>query len=293
MELTPPAPTATETPHQGKPTLFVECSNTYFSSEQSGIQRVVRNVLRHAAVVAERHGYLLVPVVFEGGQFREADLQQVLDDKLQVRKLDHWTIGLKERWGQWRAMSPRQKILGACLPVYRLVRRTMAYVLPFPAVHRFLFAHPRDFGLGWCVLLPWRAVRKLWGGVAGTSSVLTLVATSPVDDRFGMSLDSVADHHGNILLMLDGSWNFAPWPAVARFQDSGGLAVSVIYDLIPITHPDAFMPSLCDAFNGWMAEHLRVTRRFVTISRTVAGELDTYLRRVTVGEADPGPWYIS
>lgn len=285
--------TAFEASIAGRPKLFVECTNTYHSSVQSGIQRVVRNILRNAGEVAAQHGYALVPVVYEGGQFRAADLRQVLDDKLQppeaVPLLRRASLAIRD----WRAKPPRLRVLNFALPVYRNGRRMMAVLLPHPAVHRFLFAYPDRFGLGWIVLMPWRALRRIKRLAVPRSAAPDAFQPPPKDDPFGMSLDAIADHRGNVLLMLDGSWHLSPWGAIERFQSAGGKTEAMIYDLIPLTHPEAFIPSLRDAFARWITEHLRVSRHFVTISHTVAGELDAYLTQVTSGEVGVRPWRVA
>jgi alpha-1,2-rhamnosyltransferase len=281
-------PTALATIPAGGPVLFVECSHTYQNSVQSGIQRVVRNVLRHAGEIAGQRGYALVPVVFDGGQFRVAALAGVLDDKL--RPLESGTRFEKMRaaWRAWSMLSRRRQVAALALPAYRASRRALAALLPFAPVRRFLFAHPSEFGLAWCIKLPLRALRS-----RGPVTPTAIVAPLPPGEGFGVSMDSIPDHAGNVLLLLDSSWSLPLWPAVARFQAAGGITHCVIYDLIAITHPANAVRLQFNEYFGWMQAQLAVSRRFVAISRTVAEQLDGYLRQWTQGEQPVRPWSIA
>ena len=64
-----------------RPTIFVECTHTYHSDINTGIQRVVRNILRSAPEVAARHGYDVVPVIWNADSFIHADAARVLANK--------------------------------------------------------------------------------------------------------------------------------------------------------------------------------------------------------------------
>lgn len=260
-------------------TVFIECTNTYHSPVQTGIQRVVRNILRNAEAAADLRGYEIKPVVFESGQFREADLAQVLRDKL--KDIPSQSMSVRRR------PTPRSVILSMIRPLYRAVRQVLAFLLPFSSVQRFLFAHPMHFGLAWCMLLPWRALRWV---VRPTRGGLVPADPKVLNDGFGISLDSFGDHTGNILLLLDASWSIPLWPAVERFRAVGGVTHGVIYDLVPITHGDTSVRSLRDEYIGWVAANLRLGGQFLTISRTVADQLRTYLEPLAV---DSATWKVT
>jgi FkbM family methyltransferase len=75
-----------------RPTIFVECTHTFHSDLNTGIQRVVRNILRHAVPPASKHGFEVVPVRLENGIFVYADLKTVLADKQDTRPAKDSTI---------------------------------------------------------------------------------------------------------------------------------------------------------------------------------------------------------
>lgn len=275
-----------------RPILYIECTHTHHSDVQSGIQRVVRNIMRNATEVADLHGFDLVPVVFEADQFREAGLQQVLHDKLRDG-VTHATPRRQTALARLRSARNLRELAGfVARPLYRRFRQAVAAVLPFAPVRNFLFAHPMHFGLSWCLMLPLRLVR---GRANTTSREPAFVPADPahLQDGFGASLDSTADQTGNILLLLDSSWHLQIWDAVERFIEAGGTTQTVIYDLIPITHPTTVVRSLRDVYTAWMARHVKVSRRFLAISRSTAAELDDYLAGIAATEDHPQPWSIT
>lgn len=265
-----------------RPLLFVECTNTFHSPVQTGIQRVVRNILRNAQAVADAHGYDIVPVVFVHGQFRAASLQRLLHDRIDAEHTTPMTPPRPPR-------TLREHVIGLLRPAYRGTRNAVATVLPFAPVRRFLFAHPVEFGLAWLVLQPWRLVRAAAFRLAPSLAVPRPIDAATLDDGFGVSLDSFEHNDGHVLLLLDASWGIPHWPAVDRFQAKGGRTLGVIYDLVPITHVETSVRSLHKEYVASVYEHARVSGRFLTISRTVASELDTYLG--TLSPALP-PWRI-
>ena len=263
----------------GRPVIYYECTNTFHSPVQTGIQRVVRNVARCIGPLAAARGFDVAPVVFVDGQLRMADLAQVLTDKLALRVI-------VESVDPPRPV-PRFSLKDGLRLGYRAVRRGLSVLLPFPAAQRFLYAHPIEFGLAWLVLQPWRIMRRLWRGDGPAPSVAVAADPVALDDGFGASLDAVSNHAGDVLLLLDASWSIPLWDAVERFQAAGGVTHGVIYDLVPITHADTSVRSLRAEYENWVRAHLRLSGRFVTISRTVQAQLSTYL-----AEQGPAPFRV-
>jgi glycosyltransferase involved in cell wall biosynthesis len=138
-------------------------------------------------------------------------------------------------------------------------------------------------------MAPLRLVR---GNRPGTPPGFVVADPATLKDGFGASLDATSDHSGNILLLLDSSWHLQIWSAVERFIAAGGTTSTVIYDLIPLTHPKTVVRSLREVYAAWMADHLRISRRFMAISRSTAAELDEYLAGIAATEEHPLPWSI-
>ena len=233
-----------------RPTVFIECTHTYHSALNTGVQRVVRNILRHAPAVARELGYDAVPVIVEGDRLRIADAGRVLADKQNVPDAAATSLGRR---------------------VWRAVLRGVAAGLPFAGVRAFLYAPPHHPGLARGLLrlaAPFRRPAPASPGVSG-------------------SLDDFDSCDGSILLLLDSSWATPIWPATRRFKERGGVVVGVMYDLIPLTHPQASVPELVAAFRTWLAAHLRWTDGFVCISQSTAEALAGQIRALG-GAGGPG-----
>lgn len=241
-----------------QPTLFVECTHTYHSSMNTGIQRVVRNIVRNAEAAAEQYGYAVVPVIFEHDRFIYADPARLLVGNPVVVIQDP------------EADEPASTELAPPEPgiVRKLWRRALhglAAMLPSATARAFLFATPNRFGLAWCIMLPARLLGlRPW-------------PAPPPEVPGAPHLDRIARHDNNILLLLDSSWNYPIWPAVQRFRQSGGRVVGVIYDLIPVTHRHTSVPELTVAFDSWLSDHVRYSHAFVGISRSTAEHLAAFV----------------
>lgn len=268
------------------PTLFVECTLTYQHDFNTGIQRVVRNILRHSAAVAATHGYQVVPVVLENGQFFSADAGRVLGHKQrpdEVLEREASLTAEPESASAEAASAARRPSLARTL--WHLALRGLASLLPFERAHRFLYAPPDRFGLAHCLALKWLPARP----VAATPTAMP--ASLPLVPGFAepVSLDAFDDLEGCLLLLLDASWPLPIWPAVERFKARGGHVAGVVYDLIPITHPATCAGEATAVFASWIRNHRRHSDALVCISRSVATQLRAFLQAdVVTGAPDGG-----
>jgi alpha-1,2-rhamnosyltransferase len=263
-----PAVTAAPAPVLERPTIFVECTHTYHSDLNTGIQRVVRNVLRNAPSIAGQHGYDVVPVILEGNEFLCVEAERILADKLhEVREYPAAAAPAAPPPRTWKGHV--RAFLG---PVWRTFIRTVTIAIPSASVKRFLYAPPTQPGLAQKIV----ALAHLLQGRRKVQP-----AASPRTDR----LDEFDRYDGCILLLLDSSWTTPIWSSTQRFKERGGTVVGVIYDLIPITHSHTSVPELTTAFSGWLAEHFRVTSAFVCISKSIADMLASYIEKESNGRA--------
>ena len=75
-----------------RPTIFIECTHTYHSDSNTGIQRVVRNVVRHAPAWAQGGKYDVVPVIWTAERFVAIKPDRVLSG----RQVVHTTSNKKK-----------------------------------------------------------------------------------------------------------------------------------------------------------------------------------------------------
>jgi alpha-1,2-rhamnosyltransferase len=186
----------------------------------TGIQRVVRNVIRHADLLQEQLGVECVPVTIADGGFYD----------------------VRPSWR--RAVTGR--VLGwlECLEHHATARyddrplRDRLYKLLYPKT-------------------PMRKFMRL--------------ARRVLRPRVKFA-------EGDVLLMLDASWNLPAWPAVERAKQQGCRVGCVSYDLIPLETPQFCVPSLVKGFLDWFGHAVRHADFFIAISQHVSRRLDAYIR---------------
>jgi glycosyltransferase involved in cell wall biosynthesis len=230
------------------PTIYVECTHTTQTNLNTGIQRVVRNVVRHAAAVAEGQGYVALPVMFQNNDLIEADFATVLGNKLH----EGGTL-LKQR-------SPfLERILRPCRYIVRNCIQTAIILLPFEPVRRFLF---------------WPNIREKFFQLFRIPLRLIGIRLTPAPRG-----KVIRGHPGDILVLLDASWaTRMPWSAIQRFKRNGGRVVGVIYDLIPVNYPESCIPEHVAVFKSWLRRLTRVADAFVCISSSAAQQLSDHFR---------------
>lgn len=81
-------------------------------------------------------------------------------------------------------------------------------------------------------------------------------------------------HPGDVLILADATWMVPRWQqAVASARTEGAKIVPVIYDLLPISHPQFFAPLFCAQFERWLTTMIPMADAFVCISHATADAL--------------------
>jgi len=83
---------------------------------------------------------------------------------------------------------------------------------------------------------------------------------------------------GDVLLMLDSSWQTEVWDSVAHAKQSGACVGVVVYDLVPLLRPDCSEPALVLVFRRWLPRALELADFVITISEAVAADLRAWIR---------------
>ena len=224
---------------------FIECTQTYDTKFNSGIQRVVRSIVRSA--MAPENAQQAIPVIFDSGKF--VGLKTAIpfpDDQQAVAGLTATLSGPAKT-----TVKSRLHALTAIL----------ARAIPAPAFVRFLYAPRNQFGLAGIVYFP-SQLRKWVRG----EKVPNLHA-------------DVTLEHGDVLVLLDSSWNTSMWDTVDACRRRGVFVVVVIYDLIPLLHPRFCTPSVVHAFTGWLGKAVMRADALIGISHTIAIDIQRDLGR--------------
>ena len=219
--------------------IFIDCTHTYGTLANTGIQRVVRSVLLHADNAARQTGVECVPVAYDGEHFHRVDVAALREPRQPTR---------------------RDSFIEFARIAYQRARQAVHRVLPFKSVHRFLFAPRHAFGLTYLLHLPFRIASR------------TRLMGSSESDR-------VLFDDNSILLMLDAPVGLDPWKSVRSAKEDGTFVIGTIYDLLPVKLPELFLPSLRRAFDDWIHNAIRESDALVTISDAMRSELEAFIRR--------------
>lgn len=84
---------------------------------------------------------------------------------------------------------------------------------------------------------------------------------------------------GDTLLMLDANWAHyeAFTPTFEAVHAARGRVVTVVYDLVPVLHPDVCAPEVSEHYSVWLRRAVETSDVLMCISRAVRDELQTYL----------------
>lgn len=233
---------------------FIECTQTFHSEFNSGIQRVVRSIVGAAMTLDGPHD--MIPVVFEAGAFYG------IDDSIRYPAARPVDTG--------NPLPSKALVKRVLRKGFQGFRRLLARLMPFPVVVNFVYAPPSVWGLSRLVMFPLELAR-------GGKSAFFATPRAPV-----------VIGKDDVLVLLDSSWHTAMWDAVDACRANGTPVVVVIYDLIPITHPQFCVPSVQASFSTWI--HLAVPRAdiLLAISHTIALELQQLLPQfMAPGQARP------
>lgn len=120
------------------------------------------------------------------------------------------------------------------------------------------------------------------GGGRSVQAVVLDAVGARTAPRFGAPTDvPILIRAGETLLMLDSSWaQYSEFGAVfENIRGHGGRVVTVIYDLVPLLHPDLVVSALSEGlFEIWLRRALIESDGLICISKAVADEVVTYVR---------------
>lgn len=116
--------------------------------------------------------------------------------------------------------------------------------------------------------LPWPLVRPIWQGAAGRAF-----------DAAAAGLPVLEAGPGDVLLMVDGSWNYPVWRAARDARARGAMVVPLIHDLMPIEAPEFCVPWVRNAFGHWLQEAVETSDAMLCNSASTEQALRAYARK--------------
>ena len=244
-------------------TIYIDCTYLYHHRElNTGIQRVVRRVIENFEALAAQQELRIQPVTIGHGEFTPIAIEDLYPP-----------VAAAEEAPAAPEPTTRQRTLAYLKGVYRALRELVCAVLPYHKVRHFMFTPRENFGLNYLVdrgLI--RPVKYLEGLAQGKSAPQAAEAAESQDPFSAIKED-------DILLLLDSTWYSNIWPSVEEFRNRKGKVVAVIYDLIPITHPQFCDAFLAEVFKNWFFDSLRYIDGYVAISQTVQHDLMNFMEK--------------
>ena len=106
--------------------------------------------------------------------------------------------------------------------------------------------------------------------------------------------DRLAIGEGDILVLADLNWLLDQTTVqmiANEVRAKGGRVVTVVYDIIPITHPWGSHPEHLNVFTRWLSLSLRYTDQYVAISRSVVDRFSHWRSLVAPRSIAPVSWF--
>ena len=242
--------------------IYVDCSFLPENPElNTGIQRVVRQIMRHMENLAAEDDCQVIPVNLSYGQFVPVDVKELYrkGKKEKIESSPTFKSNTKElakKGAMWFRLYLKQ--------IYLAFLSLIAAILYRPGAKEFLLAPRNRFGLNMFIdkilIQPAKALVKL---IAMRIRHRDISAFLPKD--------------GDVLLLLDSSWHMDIWWSVTKAKKSGAIVISVLYDTIPITHPEFCDASLISVFETWFDSALKFVDGFIAISATVKNDFSAFV----------------
>jgi alpha-1,2-rhamnosyltransferase len=92
--------------------------------------------------------------------------------------------------------------------------------------------------------------------------------------------NSIAPAPNQILILPDAYWTRRDiWKTVQTHRNAGSLIATVVYDLIPLTHPQYVGKKRSEKFQSYLDQVIRHSDTIVAISKTVRDEVQAYIEK--------------
>ena len=247
--------------------VLLDCSETYIENLNTGIQRVVKNIVKRSEKMSEKYGVTIMPIVLDskngyvdlrffmsrkdGGNYNNK-----LNNKLSAGEVREFIKRLlKENFKSketdavfkfskflWRLMKRlKYRLIGMRQSCRALSSRLSAPLSPPP-----LSSQPNP-----------------------------LLSSPP-------SAKTVLPQKGDLLILLDGFWGYRYNNYFASFcrgvKKKGGIIIAVIYDIIPLTNPEFFEKETVMRFKNKFNALKNSIDIIMTISKNEAENIKKYLK---------------
>jgi alpha-1,2-rhamnosyltransferase len=221
-------------------TIYIDCTATYYSGQNTGIQRVVNNVITRAVELSTRFEIEIIPVVAVSGGFKKHMDMPVINSQLPshqgIRQI-FFTAKQRITKSLWEASASSSPLVALLAQKTHLVLRKVAL---------------------WLLKL----LKKI----------------GSISHLFGKNEENFeVFSKDDLLLMLDSFWIYDALDVAEKSISSKPVVVSVIYDLIPITHPQYCDQEFVNSFSLLFPRVVELSDGLIGISQTVQKSVRNYV----------------
>jgi len=129
--------------------------------------------------------------------------------------------------------------------------------------------------------LPWALLSRSWA-----------FASTRIFNGMSRDASPVTFRSGDVLFMCDASWNYAAWVPVQHARDQGAKVVLLVYDLIPIHHPQFCFRLTTLVFEHWLRKMVPRSDAVIGISRATQEELSKWISKFGVQAPPLGYFHL-
>jgi len=221
-------------------TIYVDCTNTVFTGLNTGIQRVVRNIVKRLSTDTQ-FGDKLVPVVAVNGYFYKFDADISTEFSYTnllsrifalCRNLLNMLFMNKHREGDWPVdianIKPKAKDIHG--NVVHLSRKLMSKLFDYA----------------------YRADHIIVG-------------------------EKIKFNNNDVLFLSDAFWKENLIRSICNVRNTGIELIMLIYDLLPVTHPALFDSANKNSYIKCLDELLNDVRGIISISRSSLADIQKYI----------------
>ena len=169
------------------------------------------------------------------------------------------TIGkLQESPAEARLISMKNNVVAHLPKMYVRSARLLCNQFPSKKLANWLLPQPGHKGI---FKLPLKCMERM-----------TRRSSSALIENLG---------HGDVILLPDAYWAHAVvWEPVARARRNGAFIATLVYDLIPLTHPDFVSAGAPESFREYLKQVAKHSDLIVAISNTVRDEVVATLPQI-------------
>ncbi len=227
--------------------IFIDASYTLASGKNSGIERVVTSIIRESAKMGDA-GAIPKPQV--------------------IVSIDGNFYAPSEEQAEYfrRPAAMHANVLSATPQIYRKLAEFVCRATGSQKLRKWLLPQAGHLGL---------------------FKIPHNIFESHVQRRIARGSKRVEFGQGDLVLLPDAYWvnrlRDSIWPAAAEARQRGSLVATLLYDLIPLTHPEFVGLKRRNAFLAYLKKVASNSDLILAISETVRREVADYLESV----ADP------